>query len=362
MLMEDWRGNLETSELEKAWADAESAAEKQSTRLNDLLWPCCICRQDLPHSAYGFHGDAIGRASASLPVTLITQLQKQLRSHGEWRQCRECATSLKAARQTRTVIECTICKEEKPGDQFDAQKLAAWTKQRNLTHTAVCLQCTQAKTIKCTMCREDKSEEAFDAGNLLVWRRSGHLARTAICLECAPKQKSNFGKVDAKLQVTCSGCSQSLVLNEFDTLTMLPKIKVGDLTFLQCIDCMSDALFTSRRPWLRKRTYLCHGNGCAGKCSHPRSEFSRHMQMSHNLSAWKCEACRRPTCTKCNSRQEKPVMYSWAPPFVCLGCVYPACSGCGRQRLSKERKAKHQFRTWRCSVCLQLTKTAESRT
>ena len=185
------------------------------------------------------------------------------------------------------------------------------------------------------------------------WRRNRHLAHNAVCLACAPQKKRNFGRIDNDLLVICSACSQSLPTNAFDVYTMIPKIKSGEIAFVQCIECMDEALFLQSRPWLKKATYTCAGPGCVGLKPQPRRVFARQVQQDRNIVRWKCEACRRPTCCRCGSREEKPLSYTWNAPYECLTCIYPPCSECGESRGSKERKAKNQHVVWKCLKCRQ---------
>ena len=354
LLMEYWRGKLQTCDLEQAWEDAEGRGDRVSNRLEDLMWPCSMCGVDLPHRAFSYHHDAVDRAKSRGIANLAKEMQKQLCDRGQWRHCSECATKLKlTSTRHRKIGEftCTRCGAAKPDSEFDAELLRKWKKSFNLSHCATCLEC--AKDILCTVCQVHKAADDFDAVRLIAWRKNCHISRDAVCLACVPLKKRNFGVIDDDRLTTCSACSVSLPTHAFDVHTMQPRIKSGEISFVQCVECMDESLFIKWRPWLKKTAYTCAGPGCIGRKPQSRSVFARQVQQNRSIPNWKCEACRRPTCCRCGSREEKPLSYTWNAPYECLTCVYPPRSERGVPRGSKDRKAKNQHVVWKCLKCKQ---------
>ena len=53
LMMEFWRGKLPKENVEAAWKTAEASLAKAKNRLEDVAWPCSICKEALHHSHYG---------------------------------------------------------------------------------------------------------------------------------------------------------------------------------------------------------------------------------------------------------------------------------------------------------------------
>ena len=45
LIMEFWRGHLAAEDVQDAWKTAESSQTKAKVRLEEVLWPCCICKE-----------------------------------------------------------------------------------------------------------------------------------------------------------------------------------------------------------------------------------------------------------------------------------------------------------------------------
>ena len=53
LIMEFWRGRLSGANLEDTWKTAVDSQAKAKNRLEDIVWPCSICKQELDSSKYG---------------------------------------------------------------------------------------------------------------------------------------------------------------------------------------------------------------------------------------------------------------------------------------------------------------------
>ena len=47
LMMEFWHGRLAAADVEAAWKSAEVSQAKAKHRLEDVLWPCSICKKEL---------------------------------------------------------------------------------------------------------------------------------------------------------------------------------------------------------------------------------------------------------------------------------------------------------------------------
>ena len=53
LMMDFWHGRLAAEDLKAAWESAEKAEDKSKNGLEDVHWPCCMCKKDLPPADYG---------------------------------------------------------------------------------------------------------------------------------------------------------------------------------------------------------------------------------------------------------------------------------------------------------------------
>ena len=88
LMMEFWRGKLAAEDVEAAWKTAQASQAKAQNRLEDVAWPCSICKEELDHSHYG--------VGARSDFRFLDHYWKRIMVPGEWRICMNCKGTLRA--------------------------------------------------------------------------------------------------------------------------------------------------------------------------------------------------------------------------------------------------------------------------
>ena len=136
LMMEFWHGRLAAKDVQAAWKSAEAAQELTHKRLEDVLWPCSICKKELGFSHYG--------VSPKGDKRFLNDYWRRVMLPGEWRICLNCKGTLRGACGGKfTTYECKACHEELSEEHFDVERLKIWLKHCNYVQI-VCLQCAAA--------------------------------------------------------------------------------------------------------------------------------------------------------------------------------------------------------------------------
>jgi len=306
-MMEFWHGRLAAEDVEAAWKTAEALQAKAKHRLEDILWPCSICRKEVEYAHYGVADKKDHR--------FLTHYWKRIMLPGEWRMCLNCKGKLRgeqlASNRKNAEYECKVCHEELPEDRFDAERLKTWRKHCNFDQI-VCLQCTPG-------CAKSWWEKRADSG-----------------------------------KYTCSACAQEL-----------PRMAYSDEGLCKpagriCIECNLAQVVQQRQ--LEKKRFNCVGP-CRRKLL-PHHEFTATMLLRKNLHNWLCKECEFPTCIRCRLPNADPVTFgpdeqkqlakkktNYERKFVCDSCSYPPCSGCGLERTRDNKKNDFKEKMWFCRKC-----------
>ena len=109
LMMEFWHGRLAAEGVEAAWKTAEASHSKAKYRLEDIAWPCGICKEELLSSHYG--------VAPKMNQNCLAQYWERIMVPGEWRICMKCKGSLRgpakhttyesmSSRIARGVFQC----------------------------------------------------------------------------------------------------------------------------------------------------------------------------------------------------------------------------------------------------------------
>ena len=237
LMMDFWHGRLAAEDLKAAWKSAEAAQDKAKNGLEDVHWPCCICKKDLPPLHYGVCPKTDDRGR------FPEHYWRRIMVPGEWRMCMNCKAQLRCGKYSE--YECRACHRELPEDHFSAERLAIW--------------------------RDKKYDQI-------------------LCLQCTPAWETQWWQKRAdKRQYTCSACAKQLPRTAYSAEGF------ANQKAMVCMDCSRTAIV--RRKNLDARTFDCRGPCRRRKLGH--EEFASAMLLKKEVKQWLCSACQYPHCDIC---------------------------------------------------------------
>jgi hypothetical protein len=295
LMMEFWHGRLAAEDVKAAWKSAETSQGKAKNRLEDILWPCSMCKKDLESSCYG--------VAQKRDHRFLAHYWQRIMVPGEWRVCMNCKGTLRGA--AFTDYECRACHQELPVDRFDAERLKTWRQQKNYEQI--------------------------------------------ICLRCEPLWSMQWWekRVDRN-NYTCRICSKAL-----------PKIAYGAEGFsrqegITCMECDRPAVVQQKK--LDHKKFNCSGPCERRQLSH--LEFTAAMLLHKDAQKWLCKICQFPKCAQCGLPSSAPLTrddYTRAGKckrtWTCQLCLYPPCAGCGLERSRLDKRKSVQLKLWYCPKC-----------
>jgi hypothetical protein len=304
LMMEFWHGRLAAKDVQAAWKSAEAAQELTNKRLEDVLWPCGICKKELGFSHYG--------VSPKGDKRFLNDYWRRVMLPGEWRVCMQCKGTLRMqCNETCTTYECKACHEERSEEHFDVERLKLWLKNRNYAQI--------------------------------------------VCLECAAATGNSWWEKRAnKTTYVCSDCKRALPRSAYGSM--------GEAAACRCRECERAEVVEQKK--LDRKTFKCMGPCQRQGLTH--HEFTSAMLLCRDLRWWLCKDCQFPTCERCHLPSEEPVPFGpeakkelakakkYERHWICQWCLYPPCAGCGRKRTRVYKTEKVRFQVWFCQHCWAL--------
>ena len=266
-------------------------------------------------------------------------------------------------------IDCTQCHAILREAAFDAKKLEAWRKDRNLARSAVCMACEakpQPAQTKCTQCHAILREEAFDAKQLETWREYCHLARDAVCMACEAKPQP--------AQTKCTQCHAILREEAFDA----KKLETWRQNYNLARDAVCMACEAKPQPAQTKCTQ-CHAILREEAFDAKKLEtWRQNYNLARDAVCMACEAKPQPAqtkCTQCHAILREETFdakkletwrqnYNLARDAVCMACearMEPKPVLCVRCEKVKPRHAYDEMMLERWTKHREITKKAECR-
>jgi hypothetical protein len=189
----------------------------------------------------------------------------------------------------------------------------------------------------------------FDELQLAIWR-SQRYYKLVVCSKCSnlcvPFGRGGMtGLFRRGKKFTCKQCSKNKDVRLYGTKDVIRHTRQGTECELVCLECSP-----SQARHLKMDSYAC--TLCEKHLS--VNAFSVTMQKCKDLKQWRCESCRRPTCTSCGAREPTPLNRLVVPSaHVCMICKYPPCAGgCGTERPGHANRYNFQsLPIWRCAAC-----------
>jgi len=300
LMMEYWHGRLAHADLKAAWKSAEAAQEQSKCRLEDVQWPCSVCRNELDCSHYG--------VSPKFDKRFLQDYWRRIMLPGEWRMCMTCKAELR---------------------------------------------CGKYDTYECRACHRDLPEDHFSAERLETWRSKDHHEQI-LCLQCTPLWETQWWEKKAdKHQYTCSSCTKALPRSAYSADGF------ADQKAIICVECSRAAIVKEKK--LDAKKFDCSGPCQRKQLGH--TEFASAMLLRKDVKKWLCKACQYPHCGVCGvasddavpfGSDEKKEMHKtkkYKRRWICEWCLYPPCGGCGLQRPRATKRKEHQFQLWFCKEC-----------
>ena len=244
-MMNFWHGRLAAKDLKAAWQSAEAAQNKTKNGLEDVHWPCCVCKKELPPSHYGINPKTHG-VNPKIDSRLSSDYWRRIMVPGEWRMCMNCKAELRGDMGGKyrenecrySEHECRACHRVLPESDFNAERLAMWRGQKNY-ELIICLQCTPAFSTK--------------------W----------------------WEKLADKSQYTCSTCKKQLPRNAYSSQGF------ADLKAIVCMECSRAAIVRQKN--LDKKIFDCRGPCQRSKL--PETAFAAATLLKKDLKTWICSSC-----------------------------------------------------------------------
>jgi len=300
LMMEYWHGRLADADLKAAWKSAEASQEKSKNRLEDVQWPCSVCRNELDCSHYG--------VSPKFDRHFLDHYWRRIMLPGEWRMCMTCKAELRRGKYD--TYECRACHRDLPEDHFSAERLETW--RRNRHHEQI------------------------------------------LCLQCTPLWETQWWEKKAdKHQYTCSSCTKALPRSAYSADGF------ADQKAIICMECNRAAIVKQKK--LAAKKFDCSGPCQRKQLRH--TEFASAMLLHKNVQQWLCKACQYPHCDVCGVASDETVPFGpdekekmhktkkYKRRWICEWCLYPPCGGCGLQRTRAAKRKEHQFQLWFCKEC-----------
>ena len=129
-MMEYWHGRLKNENLKAAWKSAEALQEKAKNRLEDVQWPCSMCKKELDSTHYG--------VSPKFDKRFLHDYWRRIMAPGEWRMCMNCKAELRGGAEKYDTYECRACHRDLLEDHFSAERLEIWKKTSTTSKYYVC--------------------------------------------------------------------------------------------------------------------------------------------------------------------------------------------------------------------------------
>ena len=304
LIMEYWHGRISNDDLRSAWKNAELSKEKAKNRLEDIQWPCSICRNELDPAQYG--------VSSKNDRQYSSHYWNRVIAPGEWRICMNCKGQLRGEKKNEgnDSYECRACHRDLPEKNFSTERLETWKKHCNY-QAIICLQCTP-------LCERQWWEKKAD-----------------------------------KHQYTCSSCKKVLPRSAYSAEGF------SDPNAILCMEC-SRANIVEKQS-LDVKTFDCHGPCRRRNLGH--EEFAGAMLHIKDKTKWICSTCQYPRCAICTMISDEAVPFGpdarkemqWTKKYkrtwICEWCQYPPCGGCGLKRPRTTKRKAVQYRLWFCQDC-----------
>ena len=295
LMMEFWHGRLAAEGVEAAWKTAEASHSSAKYHLEDIAWPCGICKEELLPSHYGVTTKTDHRS--------LDQYWERIMVPGEWHICMKCKCTLRGVAK-HTAYEYRACHQELPEESFNAERLA-------------------------------------------IWREYCHYDQI-LCLQCAPIfETSWWDKKADKAKYTCSVCNKALPRSNYcaDGFSTPNAIVFKDCNRAKVVE----------QKHLADKKINC--TGPCGRQQLTHHEFTAQMFLDKNFSNWICKECQFPKCEKCHLPSDDPVPFGPAAKkyqrhWVCEWCLYLSCAGCGSKRTRAKTNKDLHFQMWFCRPCL----------
>ena len=301
LMLEYWHGRLTNENLKAAWKSAEASQEKAKNRLEDVQWPCSICKKELDSTHYGVSPKADSR--------FLSDYWRRIMLPGEWRMCMNCKAELREFQKSATY-ECRACHRDLPKDQFSAERLEIWSGSRNLEQV--------------------------------------------ICLQCTPLWETKWWEKKAdKHQYTCSSCKKALPRSAYSADGF------ADQQAIVCTECNRASIVKQKN--LEAKKFDCSGPCMRKQLGH--AEFTSAMLLHKEVKKWLCKFCQYPLCDVCgiasdeavpfgpNEKKEMANTKSYKRRYICEWCLYPPCGGCGLPRARSKKIQDLHFQMWFCREC-----------
>ena len=132
LLLEVLRGEVNKKDLQKRWEQIEKQRRQRKNKLEDQKWPCAMCAQQLPWTAYSLDQDA------NPPVSIQTWVLQP----GSSRCCRKCLRGEprgEAAELTEAYL-CKLCQKTRPLKFFE-KKIVENLSVMDEVQELVCVDC-----------------------------------------------------------------------------------------------------------------------------------------------------------------------------------------------------------------------------
>ncbi|CAE7344756.1 TTC28 [Symbiodinium sp. CCMP2592] len=300
LLTQFWRGELEESQLQKAW----QAATVAKGRARHHSWP-----------------DAMLLSCSSCPAAS----NEQAPPRHPLKCFRACGESDKTILLQGMQRRCDVCWNRQRGMAQEA-RMCSWCRQcATADNCSYCDVCAQKKLV-CAVCTRQTGKDvrrvltAFEPVALQRMRAQRCLQR-ATCLLHAQKASTQHR--------TCSSCGELRSQRMFSAIDWQAKNQ-GRLDKLVCAFCID---VTSAKPEQKLRTCpTC-------KSTLPRELFSVNANICRNCKKRPCQFCGRGSNVPKNQR--------------CRSCGYPPCVGCGRARPVNGKYHVTRLPVWTCTTCLE---------
>ena len=303
LMMEYWHGRLADDNLKAAWKSAEASQEKAKNRLEDVQWPCSMCKKELDSTHYG--------VSPKSDKRFLDNYWKRIMLPGEWRMCMN-------------------CKAEHRGGKFE-----------------------KSDTYECRICHQDLPLERFHAERLQIWRQHSNY-NLIICLQCTPvAERQWWDKKADQHRYSCSSCKKALPRTAYNSDGF------ADQNAIVCMECNRAAIVKRRN--LEQKKFDCFGP-CQRK-QLGQKDFTGSMLLRTEMKKWLCKACQFPHCDVCGVVSDEAVPFghkdhkemktckNYERHWICEWCLYPPCGGCGLRRSKNTKNAKRMYHLWFCQTC-----------